>query len=126
MNISQKLGIVGATFVAFSQQVSPAKAVTVSAPYTPTLNANEGQTSKSNQVPSVADVLNNCNPNVTPSGTGGTSNGNTGKDITPGDNSHETVPEPTTMAGTSLAIAFGAWWKKKNPSKAGKNPTEVS
>ena len=112
MNISQKVGIVGATFVAFSQQVSPAKAVTLSTPYTPTLNANEGPTSKSNQVPSVADVLNNCNPNGTQAGIGGTNNGNTGKDITPGDIPMKQYPNQQQWLGR-FSDPFGAWWKKR-------------
>jgi len=131
MNIYQKLGIVVATLVAYSGQISPAKAGTVGTPYTPTLNANEGQTSNTNQVPTIADVLNDCNPNGTQAGIGGTSNGNTGKgtkagDANSGKNPSETVPEPTTIAGASLAMAFGAWWKKKTASKAGKNSTEVA
>jgi hypothetical protein len=130
MNINQKLGIVVVTLVAFNHQISPAKAGSLGTLYTPTVNANEAPPANSNQIPTMADALNNCNPNGTQVGIGGTNNGNTGKGITPvdanGKTDPETVPEPTTIAGASLAMAFGAWWKKKNAAKDGKNSTEVS
>jgi len=130
MNIYQKLGILFATFAAFSNQISPAKAGTIGTPYTPTLNTNEASPANSNQIPTMAEALNNCNPNGTQAGVGGTNNGNTGKDTKPGDakggNGAEPVPEPTTIAGATLAMAFGGWWKKKNAAKEGKNSTEVS
>jgi len=130
MNIYQKLGILFATFAAFSNQISPAKAGTIGTPYTPTLNTNEASPANSNQLSTMAEALNNCNPNGTQAGVGGTNNGNTGKGTTPGNangiESSESVPEPTTIAGATLAMAFGGWWKKKNASKDSKNSTEVS
>ncbi|OCR01297.1 hypothetical protein BCD67_12315 [Oscillatoriales cyanobacterium USR001] len=130
MNIYQKFSLIVATLIACSNQISPAKAVTVSTPYASTLNGNEASPANSNQVPTMANVLNNCNPNGTQAGIGGTNNGNTGKGATPGDTngggpSGEPVPEPTTIAGASLAIAFGGWWKKKTASKMSKNSSEV-
>jgi hypothetical protein len=130
MNIYQKFSLIVATLIACSYQSSPAKAGTIGTPYTPTLNANEASPANSNQIPTMAEALNNCNPNGTQVGIGGTNNGNTGKDIKPGDanggKDSEPVPEPTTIAGATLAMAFGGWWKKKNAAKEGKNSTEVS
>jgi hypothetical protein len=129
MNIYQKLGILFATFAAFSNQISPAKAGTIGTPYTPTLNTNEASPANSNQLSTMAEALNDCNPNGTQAGIGGTNNGNAGKGTTPGNangiESSESVPEPTTIAGATLAMAFGGWWKKKNAAKDGKNSTEV-
>ena len=128
MNIYQKLGILFATFAAFSNQISPVKAVTVGTPYAPTLNTNEASPANSNQIPTIAEALSDCNPNGTQAGIGGTNNGNTGKGTIPGNangGNEEPVPEPTTIAGATLAMAFGGWWKKKNAAKDGKNLTEI-
>lgn len=91
---------------------------TLTQPYPITLNSDTTPPSNNNQISDYATLLKNC-------GETGTQNNldNTLASVLPNSNpqipsdSHQEVPEPTTIAGLALAAGIGSWWKKKGVQK---------